>query len=227
MRFLSILIVAVVLLGCKKKELPKPPESVQLIFPERNSECNTGEDINTTTSQVEFRWQAANNAETYELIVTNLESGNKQDFKGLRGTSKKVPIAKGAPFSWIVISKNSAVLQSTPSATWNFYNSGFETAHAPFPAEIVAPKMGVTTFKDINNEVELSWIGADVDEDIEEFEIYFSTENPPENLIASFDPSILETKVTVTSNTVYYWRVVTKDSEGNSSDSGIFEFRAL
>ncbi|MFS4493152.1 hypothetical protein [Maribacter sp. 2308TA10-17] len=225
MRFLSVLIAFVVLLGCKKKEVSMPPASVQLVFPERNSECTTGEDINATTSQVEFKWLASNNTDTYELIVTNLDSGNKQDFPGLKGTSQKVPIAKGARFSWVVISKNSGVLQSATSSTWNFYNSGFETSHAPFPAEIVAPKMGVSIFKDINNEVELSWIGADVDDDIAEYEIYLSTENPPENLVNTFEPSTSDIRITVVTDTVYYWKIITKDREENTSDSGVFEFR--
>ncbi|TMM58451.1 hypothetical protein FEE95_03200 [Maribacter algarum] len=226
MRFLSILIVAVILLGCKKKEPPKPPESVQLVFPEKNSECTTGEDINATTSQVEFRWGASSNTETYELIVTNLENGNKQDVT-VTTTSAKLPIAKGTPYSWVVISKNSAVLQTASSPSWNFYNSGFETTYAPFPAEIVEPKMGASAFKDINNDVVLRWSGADVDDDIIGFELFLSTETPPETSISTPGPDATDTKVSVVANTVYYWRVITKDSEGNTSDSGIFEFRAL
>lgn len=226
MRFLYVLIVAVLLLGCKKKDPPKPPESAVLIFPEQNSECTTGEDINTETSQVEFRWQASNHTETYELIVTNLSNGNKQDIT-VANTRAKLPILKGTPYSWVVISKNSAVLQTALSPTWNFYNSGFATTYAPFPAEIVEPKMGATVFMDINNEVELSWIGADVDDDIDGYEIYFSTENPPETLVFSPGVNASTRKVTVEANTVYFWRVLTTDREGNTSDSGIFEFRAL
>lgn len=228
MRYISVLIVAIVLLGCSSgDEEPKPmPESVQLIFPERNSECTTGEDISVTTSQVEFRWQAASNTETYELVVTNLNNGNKQDVT-VTETRAKVPILKGTPYSWVVISKNSAVLETATSASWNFYNSGYESTYAPFPAEIVAPKMGATAFIDSNNELELSWTGADVDGDIDGFEIYFGTENPPENLAFSTDSNGTTRKVSVATNTVYYWKVVTRDLEGNTSDSGVFEFKAL
>lgn len=227
MRFLSIIIISVVLLGCKKKEAPKPPESVQLIYPEKNSDCTTGLDINATTSEVEFRWQTANNSEIYELIVTNLNNGNKQDFKGLTAVTKTVPITKGTPYSWVVISRNSAVLETASSDSWNFYNSGFESAYTPFPAEVLTPKMGTSIFKDINNEVDLIWLGADLDNDIEGYDIYFSTENPPENLVSSNDADSPSVKVTVITNTVYYWRIITRDSEGNTSDSGVFEFRAI
>lgn len=226
MRYLSVLMMAVVLLGCKKKEPPKPPQSVLLVFPEKSSECTTGEDVNAMTSQVEFRWQASSNTETYEIIARNLNTNITQRIS-TSSTSAKLPLQKGAPYSWMVISKNSVVLETATSATWNFYNSGFESTYAPFPAEIVEPKMGTNVFKDINNEVELSWIGADIDNDIEGYEIYFSLENPPESVQFTLGPNDANSKVTVTGNTVYYWKVITKDREGNTSDSGIFEFRAL
>lgn len=226
MRFLTVIIVAILTLGCKKKEAPKPPESANLTFPAMNSECTTGQEISVTSSQVEFIWQAANNTETYELIVTNLNNNNKQDII-TANTSAKLPLEKGTPYSWVVISKNSNVLQTASSETRQFYNSGFETSYAPFPALILEPKMGTSVFKDINNDITLEWKGASVDNNIVGFDLYFSTENPPEALIASPGANEISAKVAVTSDTVYYWKVITKDAEGNTSDSGIFEFRAL
>jgi len=226
MRFIKVFLITILIIGCKKKEAPKPPESVNLVFPDKSSECTTGQDISSTSSQVEFRWQAANNTETYELIVTNLNNGNKQDIS-TQSTSAQLPLEKGAPYSWVVISKNSKVLQTTSSETWQFYNAGFETTYAPFPALILEPKMGTSVFKDINNDITLAWVSADVDNDIVSFDLYFSTTNPPETLLASFGSDVGDTKVPVSADTVYYWKVITKDSENNTSDSGVFEFRAL
>lgn len=225
MRFLSIFIVAFVMLGCKKKEPPKPPESAQLVFPEKNSECTTGQDITTVTSEVEFRWQAASNTETYELRATNLNTNTTQTIN-TSSTAAKLPLSKGAPYSWVVTSKNTAVLETVKSEAWQFYNSGFESTYAPFPAEILAPKMGATAFRDINNDIALSWSGADVDNDIDGFDIYFSTENPPKVLVFSPGANGAMRKVSVEANTIYFWKVITKDKEGNTSDSGIFQFRA-
>ena len=87
--------------------------------------------------------------------------------------------------------------------------------------------MGTSVFKNINNDITIEWVSADVDNDILGFDLYFSTENPPETLISSPGANEVSTKVAVTSDTVYYWKIITKDSEGNTSDSGIFEFRAL
>lgn len=224
MRTLFVLILGVVLfLGCKK-DPPKPPEKVLLTAPAKNSECTPIQSTNATSSVVRFNWQASNHTETYQLRVTNLNTGTVQT-KSTRTTVETLPLQKGTPFSWSVISKNSQTETFVSSDSWLFYNPGSETTHPPFPAEIISPKPGSTVFKDINNEVNLIWAGADVDNDIEDYEIYFSTENPPETLVDSPIANTTETKVSVMSNTVYYWKVVTKDAAGNTSDTGIIDFR--
>ena len=226
MRVFSIILMGILIFGCKKEDAPKPPESARLVFPDMNSECTTGQSINATTSNVAFIWQAAENTKTYELRVTNLNTNITQTIS-TKVLTATLPIEKGVPFSWLIRSRNSKVSHVESSQTWRFYNAGFQTTYAPFPAEIIAPKLSASVFKDINNEVTLEWSGADVDDDIVGYELYFSIETPPNNLIAS--PSLNDTdeKVSVSSNTVYYWKVLTKDSEGNTSDSGVFQFKVL
>ena len=227
MRTLPIFLMAFLLIlatGCRKKDPPKPPEAALLIFPNKNSECTVGTDIGPTTREVDFRWQAANNTETYELRVTNTNTNTTQTIS-TRAVSAKLPLEKGAPFSWVVISKNSMVPNTVSSATWLFYNAGSETTYPPFPAEIIAPEIGSSIFKDINNEVKLEWSASDIDNDIEKFEIYLDTLSPPANLLASPTAGTTEQKASVAAGTVYYWRVVTIDLEGNTSDSGVFDFR--
>lgn len=225
MRILKMLLVALfVVTGCKKKDPPKPPEATLLVFPNKNSECTVGNDINATTREVDFKWQKANNTETYELRVTNINTNTTQTIS-TPALSARLPLEKGAPFSWFVISKNPMVAEQVSSATWLFYNAGSETTYPPFPAEIITPTIGASIFKDINNEVTLEWSGSDVDNDIEGFEIYFDTTSPPVTLLAGPSIGATEQKASVTANTVYYWRVVTEDKEGNTSDSGVFDFR--
>ncbi len=215
-----------IMIGCGGKDSPKLPESALLVFPLKNSECTTGESLNETTSQIEFQWQSANHTDLYELRVTNLNTGLTQ-IVNTESISAKLSLEKGTPYSWDVTSKNSKVDDTVISETWRFYNAGPQTTYAPFPAEIIAPKSGASVFRDINNEVLLEWSGADVDNDISGYEIYFSSETPPATLIASPSAGSSEIKVSVVANTIYYWRVITKDREGNTSDSGIFEFKAL
>lgn len=226
-RYALILIcVFITALGCKKRRAPNPPESVQLVFPERNSECTTGQSLGATTSQVEFRWQLADNTDTYELRVTNTNTGTTQTIS-TSSSSARLPIAKGEQFSWIVRSKNSDVAQTVSSAVWSFYNAGSRTTFAPFPAEIVSPRMSENIFKDVNNEIELSWTASDLDDDIANFEVYFSVETPPENLVNTLSSNVNTLKVSVSSGAVYYWSIGTKDAEGNSSRSGIYSFKVL
>lgn len=71
----------------------------------------------------------------------------------------------------------------------------------------------------------LRWKGADVDNDISTYDVYFGTDaNPPviQTKLPATTSSIAD--VTVVAGTKYFWRVVTKDAKGNSSSSEIFQF---
>ncbi|WP_411029686.1 hypothetical protein [Spongiimicrobium sp. 3-5] len=203
---------------------PPLPQSAVLEFPFQNSECTTGVSLNETTSQVEFRWRAATNTDLYELRAINLNTNITQTIS-VQTLFAQLPLEKGAPYSWIVVSRNSEANGTATSETWQFYNAGSQTTYAPFRAQATTPTSGTTVFKDINNEVLLSWSSADVDNDIEGYELYFSEVTPPTTLVASPAAATTEFKVSVTSDTAYYWRVVTRDAEGNTSDSGVFEFK--
>ena len=225
-RSIIIFICALGLFGCKKKDDPKPPGQVQLVFPEKNSECTTGVDQGENTSQVEFRWQLADNTKTYELRVTNINTGIVQTVS-TASTSASLPLIKGQPYSWLVRSRNNQTSETISSETWSFYNSGSQTTFAPFPAEILSPKMSEKVFRDINNDVTLSWSGSDLDDDIAAFEIYLSKVNPPTDLINTLSSETYSLKVDVDSGAVYYWSVVTKDAEGNATSSGVYSFVVL
>lgn len=224
MRPLAFTLLIVFCFACKKDDPPNPPASAILVFPENNSECTTGTDINPTTSMVEFRWQQALNTDNYELTVTN-ENTNVSQTVNTRALSYEITLDKGALHTWVVRTSNASVLRNATSPTWRFYNAGFETSYAPFPAEIILPEFGQSVFKDSNNELTLRWSGADIDNDIISYELYFSNENPPTTLVDTVTDGITNSRVTVDSGTVYYWKVITVDREGNTSDSGIYDFR--
>ncbi|MEQ5792353.1 hypothetical protein J4E06_14895 [Muricauda sp. NFXS6] len=222
--WLSILVL---LVSCGGDDGPPPaPEGAALVFPEENSECTTGTDINQTSTQVTFRWMASNNTENYTLSVTNLNTNVPQNIS-TASTSASLTITKGTPYAWSVTSRNSNSDQVASSPTWLFYNAGSQTTYAPFPAQLVNPLSGATVQMDIANEVLLEWSGADVDNDIESFEVFFSETNPPTTSVGITNASGMEIPVGVESGNVYYWRVVTTDLEGNTSISGVFDFRVL
>ncbi len=225
MRVILIVLIGLLFTACKK-DSPKPPSAALLIFPEQNSLCTTGVSITPTSSRVEFIWQTANNTNTYELRVTNLSTDITQTVN-TQATSAELTIEKGSPFSWQVITRNNQVQETASSATWQFFNAGSQITHAPFPVQIVAPLSGASVVSDINSEIELEWSGADVDDDIVGYEIFVDTVSPPQVLVASPAATVSSIKVNIIPNTVYYWKVIARDAEGNSSDSGIYSFRAL
>jgi hypothetical protein len=103
-----------------------------------------------------------------------------------------------------------------------FYNEGpgIEN-YAPFPADVVAPKRGAQV--ENTGTVSLEWTGSDVDNDIDEYEVFFGTVNPPTNSLVTTTSTT--TNTSVNANTVYYWYVVTTDVAGNTSTSETFEFK--
>lgn len=217
----------VLLVSCGGDDGPPPaPEGAALVFPEENSECTTGTDINQTSTQVTFRWMASNNTENYTLSVINLNTNVPQNIS-TAATSASLTITKGTPYAWSVTSRNTNSDQVASSPTWLFYNSGSQTTYTPFPAQLANPLSGSTVQMDIANEVLLEWSGADVDSDIESFEVLFSESNPPTTSAGITNASTMEIPVGVVSGTVYYWRVITTDLEGNTSISGVFDFKVL
>ncbi|WP_127022429.1 hypothetical protein [Flagellimonas beolgyonensis] len=217
-------IVMVLLMSCGGDKTPPAPKAALLVFPEENSECTTGTSIGETLSQVTFRWNAANNTDRYTLSVINLNTNAPQNVS-TSATSASLTIAKGAPFSWTVTSRNNESDEVAVSETWLFYNAGGETTYAPFPAQLVSPESGSTVQKNIANEVLLEWTGADVDDDLASFEVFFSTSNPPTTSIGTTGANTGQISASVVSGTIYYWKVISTDTEGNTSESSVFDFR--
>lgn len=203
---------------------PSIPEAAELVFPDENSECTTGVSVSENLSQVTFRWMDSANTSSYTLNVVNLETNVPQTIS-TAATSASLSIAKGTPFAWSVSSTNNQSDQVVSSETWLFYNAGSQTTYAPFPAQAVSPISGSTVLKDIANEVTLEWSGADVEGDIVSFEVFFSDQNPPTTSLGEVETATTEFNVSVTSGITYYWKIITTDEEGNTSDSGVFEFK--
>ena len=225
MKKLILISILIVILGCSKDD-PKPPSSALLIFPLENSECTVGQNINQTTRLINFQWEASANTDGYELTVTNLNT-NVPQVVTTNETSVQLQVKKGVPFSWSVTSENNKVNKTATSELWYFFNAGAITTRAPFPAKINTPKSGETVLRDLNNQVELSWTGTDLDLDMDVYEVYFSTTNPPLTLETSVNALTQSIAVDVQVNTVYYWSVKSIDKEGNTSSSGVYSFRVL
>ena len=199
------------------------PATATLLFPQNNSECLEGESISATQSKVTFEWSAAENADSYVVYVKNLNTQTTSQYNAA-ATSLEITLLKGVPYSWSVKSKSSNSTATANSSTWNFYNAGDGTVnYAPFPAEIVSPLMSST----VNTAtVNFQWNGNDIDGDIVEYKFYLDSNTNPTTLKNTSGVSTVN-NIPVTANTTYYWKVITKDSAGNTSTSPVFQFKTL
>ncbi len=77
----------------------------------------------------------------------------------------------------------------------------------------------------VGGKINLSWQGSDADNDITSYDVYLGTAaNTMALAKANVTDAFLNANIVV-SGTVYYWKVVTKDAKGNTSDSGVFNFK--
>ena len=200
---------------------PPAPSVVSLTFPDNNQECTKGEDVNANQSSVIFTWSASSNTDSYDVVLKNLDTGTSTTYSSTIN-ELAITINKGTPYSWYVISKSTSSTETAQSDTWKFYNAGDPvTSYTPFPADLVAPTMGAN-LTGITSQT-LSWQGSDIDNDIVSYDVYFGTVTPPTNLQNNTTSTTLD--VTVSGGNTFYWRIVTKDSAENTSQSEIFEFK--
>ncbi|WP_224488681.1 fibronectin type III domain-containing protein [Robertkochia flava] len=207
---------------------PAPPSAPQLQFPENNSECFEGvvNSVNPNVSSIEFRWEPASNASSYQLNIKNLISGQMRS-QTTSGASLAVELDRGTPYSWYVEASSSATPNETAqSATWKFYNAGEGIAsYVPFPADLIYPPSGASLSLNGSSALDLRWEGADLDNDISDYEVFFGTDSPPATSIGSSGTAQQIRVENLSPGTTYYWKVITTDQQGNKADSEISEFR--
>lgn len=204
----------------KPEPVPEPAVAV-LAFPANNEVCFDGTVISATMSEVPFSWNPAENADKYELVVTNLETNAVKTYPA-QNVEIAITLERATPYSWYVTSLANKTSATASSETWKFYLSGEGvTNYAPFPAALLEPASGSTA----NPEgLTFKWKGSDVDSENLSYELFADTIDGKTTRIAG---PVSETSFTTTLNpaSVYYWSVVTIDSEGNRSRSAVYSFK--
>jgi hypothetical protein len=215
--------LALLLAACGKKNGPNPakdPASAILTAPAKDQTCTNGTVLSNTESSVAFSWNASANTDAYELTVKNLLT-QKDIVQQTTTPNATVTLSRNTPYSWSVTSKKAKA--SAQSETWKFYNAGAGvTSYAPFPADIITPAFG-EILSPANGKVNLTWKGSSVDNNISGYVVYFGPNNNPDIFRERITDAFVN-DVTVSTNTTYYWRVVTVDKNGNISDSGMQNF---
>ena len=198
------------------------PTAASLSQPIKDEVCLSGISINENQSELSFIWQAAQHTDKYEIVVKNLSTEEINTHNTTQETIK-ITLIKGEPYSWYIVSKANNIKATAKSDIWKFYLAGDGIVnYAPFPAEVISPKMGSSNNID-NGTFSLNWKGTDTDNDISNYKILFDTVSPP--ITRKGETTVSSLNVTVENNTVYYWQVKTIDVKGNSSYSEIFQFK--
>lgn len=232
-RLLLIAIIVLIASGCGKKKSPNPgggsgntpppsPTQANLKSPDNNAVCTTGVIKSAVESDVTFTWSESDHTDSYELDLVNLITKTPSQ-QTTAGTSLTVTLLRNTPYSWQVLSKNTSTSSVGKSDTWRFYISGNAIInYAPFPAALITPAFGESVTA-TGGKINLAWSGSDVDNDIVSYDVYLGDSNSPGLQKSGVTDTFLN-DVNVTSGKTYYWKVITKDSQKNTSDSGVFQF---
>ncbi len=221
MRNISLIITFLILAtGCKERK-PTIPGIVQLLYPLKNELCIGGVAVSSSQSQILFKWKGAENTDSYELHIVGLEQAPVLTFLTSK-TEFEVSLPRNKAYSWYVNSRSTVSNATTKSEVWRFYSEGVaSTSYAPFPAEVVSPLMGEALTS--SGKVTLDWNSVDVDNDIVHYSLYFGLKPNPDLLTENIKVSILN-DVIISPGKLYYWKIITHDARGNSSESPVFQF---
>ena len=225
-KYFTSFILVLLLVHCQKTELPADPGVASLISPVDKQMCLDGVSINDTQSNVNFLWGTATDALSYELEIANLLTQSTQLYSS--DTNEiSIALSKAEPYSWLVRSIGETGTTASVSDPWKFYLAGDAVVnYAPFPSELITPRSGANTTPDINNLVILRWTADDVDNDLNRFEVYLDAiDGTTLNQEIEYLAEETQLEVEVENNTVYYWKIVAIDLNGNQSSSGVYTFR--
>lgn len=215
-------IIFLILVACKKEVIPDP-EAALLIGPENNDNCNTATVLSDRQSQVSFYWQEALHTDEYELVVRDILTNVDQKKRTLRFFSNVV-LDRGKQYSWWVNSISEQTENITKSEVWTFYLEGLSSSsHFPFPAKLISPEYNSLISLE-NGVFTLEWDGVDLDNDIESYDLYLGAD-PNDLNVAAENLTTTSISVKLDTDRYYYWKVYTKDEQGNVSQSrlGIFK----
>ncbi len=224
MKRIIIVLIVLLLAACGSKHDPTPvPTAAILTAPAQNEVCTTGTILSATQSFVSFSWQAGGNTSSYNLIVKNLLT------KDSTSTTTSQPsfgltLLRGVPYSWYVVSISTQTATTAKSSIWKFYNSGLGAiSYPPYPANITAPLFAQNVTA-VAGKVNLTWVGSIAPPStITGYDLYFGTTTTPPKVATNITDQFLN-NVSVTSGTTYYWNVISKNQNGDTSDSGLYQF---
>jgi hypothetical protein len=191
-------------LACAQYLYPSLPGAFSLTSP--------GNGATVSGTSVTLGWQPSSGATSYDVYFGTASSppllGNQT------ATTRSVSVSSGSTYYWRVVARNSSSQTSAPaSGAWSFTVSG----GPPGAFSLSSPVNGATVS---GSSVTLQWASSS---GATTYDVYFGTASSPP-LVGNQTGTTRS--VSVSSGSTYYWRVVAKNSSGQTSApaSGAWSF---
>jgi hypothetical protein len=218
----ALLFLLILCIGCRKDPPPLPGKAV-LLLPKNNEICADGVIVSASRSKILFRWDAAKNSNSYVLSIKNLDNG-QISIHSTDKTQLELELDRNLAYSWFITSKNTQINKEISSDLWKFYNPApAQTSFSPFPAELTAPRYGEVIPLSTAT-VTLRWSATDLDGDIDSYDVYLGNTNVPVLFRSGLKTAVLADLV-LDRNKTYYWKIITRDTKGNRSNSDVYLFK--
>ncbi|RAV28023.1 hypothetical protein [Sinomicrobium soli] len=222
----ALFILVIVAGGCNSDDdAPVIPGDVGLVFPLKDQPCEQGINSAGDRSRIFFEWTPAENAQRYDLVVNDLETGeNFITYTEIYDTKKELELVHNRAYSWYVISRNIDSEETGMSPEWNFFFVGEpKDNYAPFPARLLSPGYG-STIRSSDGMVNLEWETSDPDGDQLSYTLYLDEvdgmQQPDDGFTAIENTAI---SLELDGGRTYYWRIKASDG-ANSSYSPVYTF---
>ena len=218
----AFLILLIFCAGCRKAPEPLPGKAV-LQLPRNNEICADGIIVSTSRTKILFKWEASKNTDAYVLSIKNLENAQITTYSTDK-TQLEIELDRNLAYSWFITSKNTQISKEISTDVWKFYNPApAQTSFSPFPAELIAPRYGEVIPLSATT-VTLKWAAIDPDGDIDSYDVYLSNTNVPVLFKSGLKTAVLA-DLLLDRNKTYYWKISTRDSKGNRSNSDVYVFK--
>gem|GEM_PF-2122524 len=124
-------------------------------------------------------------------------------------------------YYWKIVAKDSRG-ESTTGVVWNF-KTELSPNNPPVTPSNPSPASNLTTLQPIT--VSLSWSCSDPDGDAVTYNVYFGTNSSPTTIVSANQTAKNFLPAGLTTNTIYYWKIVAKDSRGGSTTGPVWQFK--
>jgi len=201
-----------------EEELNQLPTIPELLFPTDNLLC--------IDNVIDFQWGVATDpngdAITYQIEVSkDRQFSTIAHTASINGTSQTFTLEKGLAYYWRVKAYDAQSTESLYTPPFGFYTESEALInHLPFSPILINPALDTTLQANIVN---LEWDASDVDGDPLTYDVYFGTENPPNELISK-NQSETTFQVNTVSNTDYFWKVNVKDDDDGQTLGQVWKF---